>query len=119
MNDFINSVIAFFGNVLNFLSGIKDYIWQLLTYALEAIIWFNLEFIRILFLGLESVVTGIITGLDFSGFLASSALDWSGVPPALTYVVVQVGIPQGLAILASAMVLRLTLNLIPAEFTRV
>ena len=71
----------------------------------------------LVFDGILTAITTFFVAIPASIFSAS--LNWAGVPTQLIYVINQCGIPQALAILVTAITARMTINLIPAEFTRV
>ena len=68
---------------------------------------------------LFSAIVALVNTLDFSVVLTNQFADWSNLPGGLTYVINATGIPQGITILLSAILIRMTINLIPGSITRV
>lgn len=64
---------------------------------------------------LLAIVTGAVTALDFSAISEWTGL-WQMVPPEVSEVLAAIGLGSAFTIIASAIVIRLTLQLIP--FTR-
>lgn len=69
--------------------------------------------------GFLIVVLTFFSILDFSSIAFNTAAQWSSMPTQLIWLVNQLAIPQGFALVASALVIRMTLNIIPASITRV
>lgn len=92
---------------------------QLFIWFLEAIGWLLGKVLYYVFDGLLTVVSAALSSLDLTAFVANVGMNWAGLPPQMIWFINAVGIPQGLTMLSSAAVIRLTLNLIPAEFTRI
>ena len=105
--------------IMAFINGFFTTIQTLLGWVLDGLMFVLKTFLYFPFDGVLTEIEGIILALDFSSFASSTAVAWTGMPPQLIYVVNAIGIPQGLAILASAYILRITLNLIPAALTRI
>jgi len=57
--------------------------------------------------------------IDFKNDLFQTSLAWSSMPDQMIYILNQVGFDNGLLIITSAILIRLTLNLIPTWATRV
>ncbi|BCS53913.1 DUF2523 family protein [Geobacter sp. SVR] len=71
-----------------------------------------------IFDGLLTVILAIFQAIDLSALLTTSALSWAGLPDQLIWFLNAVNVPQGLTILLSSIGIRMAINLIPAEFTR-
>lgn len=69
--------------------------------------------------GLFLVVETALGAIDLSSVLFNYAATWSSLPPQLVWLINAVGLPQCLALLGAAYLVRLSLNLIPSVFTRV
>lgn len=119
MIEFFTNIYQFLAQVWNFLITVKNWIFEALTYFLSEFLYLLVYVFDLILSGFYTAVLGVISALDFSGFIASSALNFTGLPDALIYLIVQCGIPQGLTIISTALIMRLTLNLIPSVFTRV
>ena len=95
----------------NFLLGFE--------WLLEAFISI-LQYVFFLLLdGLLSVIETAISAIDLSSVVFNYAATWSNLPTQLIWLINAVGLPQCFALLGSAYLIRLTLNLIPSVFTRV
>jgi len=69
--------------------------------------------------GVFSLVLAFVNALTLPSAAFNAAAQWSALPPQLIYLVNAFGVPQGLTLLASAYLIRLTLNFLPASITRV
>ncbi len=105
--------------IMAFINGFFTTIQTLLGWVLDGMLYVLKTALYFPFDGLLTVVSGLISVLNVSSLIVSSASTWGGMPPQLLYIVNAIGIPQGLAILASAYLLRMGLNLIPAALTRI
>ena len=105
--------------IMNFLNIFFATIQSLLGWVLDGALYVLKTAFYFPFDGLLTVVSGLISSVNVSDLVVSSASSWGLMPPQLLYIVNQIGIPQGLTILAYAYMIRLTLNLIPAAFTRI
>lgn len=103
---------AIFTSLCNFLVTI-------FTWALDGVLWLLGKAFYLPFDGLLTAISSVFSAIDLSTFVSSYAMDWAGLPPQMIWLVNTVGIPQGITILASAITIRMILNLIPAEFTRI
>lgn len=103
---------AFFNALVNFFKNLFEWLLDGALFVIKSAFYF-------IFDGLLTVITLAVQALDFSSFLASYAMDWAGLPTQAIYIIVAIGIPQGLTIIATAMLIRLVLNLIPAAVTRI
>lgn len=87
--------------------------WDFAVYILSNLFYFILD-------GCLTVVENIITSIDFTVLTENSAFaDWASLPVQILYVLGKLNFPAALALLSAAYLIRLTLNLIPATFTRV
>ncbi len=69
--------------------------------------------------GIFTIITSLINAIDLSTVITTSFANWGLLPTQLVYLINALGIPQGLAMVTYAYIIRLGLNLIPAVFTRV
>lgn len=99
------ALFAFFANIIK--------------WCLDGILWLLGKAFFLPFDGLLTVISTIFNAIDLASFISSYAMNWAGMPPQLIWFVNAVAIPQGLVILASAIGIRMALNLIPAAFTRI
>ena len=101
------------------LNGIIDFFTIILKWCLDGFLWILKSIIFLIVDGLLTVVSAFFSAIDFSSFLSTLALDWAGLPSAMIYVINAVSVPQCLTIISGAIGIRILINLIPAEFTRV
>lgn len=99
----------------NFWTSIKNVIVSLLTTIFSVFGWV----FYCIFDGFLAVVFSFFDLLDLSVVAFDMAASWSSLPPQLIWLVVQLSIPQCISIISGAMLLRLTLNIIPAALTRI
>ena len=69
--------------------------------------------------GIFTIITALVDAIDMSTVITTSFANWGLLPSQLVYLINALGIPQGLAMVTYAYIIRLGLNLIPAVFTRV
>lgn len=108
----LNALVQFVAKFFDILKAL--FVWCLdgCLYVLKGGLYFGFD-------GILTVIEGFVQAIQF-GFLATSmAASWSGVSPQLIYVINACGIPAGLGIIGAAIGVRMTLNLIPAAFTRI
>lgn len=101
------------------INALFDFLKSALTWLLDGLLWLLGKVLFLVFDGILTVITAAFNAIDFSSFLSSYAMDWAGLPPQMIWFINAVGIPQGITILSSAIVVRMLLNLIPAAVTRV
>jgi hypothetical protein len=99
----------------SFISIINSFVLWIAN-ALTAILWGSLYIIMD---GLLTVIVGIVGLIDVSTIVTSLASSWGIVPPVVIWFINQCGFPQAVALIAYAYGIRMLLNLIPAEFTRI
>jgi len=102
-----------------FYDALVSYLGTLFKWLLDGVLWVIGKVLYVIFDGLLTVIDTIFKSIDVSSYLTSNALSWANMPSQLIWLVNQIGIPQGLTIIASAISLRMLINLIPAEFTRI
>lgn len=72
-----------------------------------------------IFDGLLLIIEGFFSMLDLSSIAMNYSATWTSLPPQSVWLMNQIGLPQGLSLLAGAFIIRLLLNLIPSWGTRV
>ena len=108
-----------FGVIIDWLRTVWKWVETGFTWILDGFIEL-LQFVVFTVLdGLLSVVETALAAVDLSSVLFNYAAAWSHLPTQLIWLINAVGLPQCLAILGAAYLVRLTLNLIPSVFTRV
>lgn len=102
-----------------FLNGFWDLLYSALVWILDALIYICLLIVKLTFSGFCVFVYGVVSALDFGSLLVNLSAQWGYLNPNIAYMLVQSGVPTGLSWLSIAYIVRFTLNLIPAAFTRV
>jgi len=105
--------------IMGFINGFFAIIQDLLKWVLDGLMYVLKTALYFPFDGLLTAIEGLISALDISQLMISSASTWGAMPPQLLYVVNAIGIPQGLSLLAYAYGIRMAINLIPAALTRI
>lgn len=105
--------------LISFVNAFFSSLQTQLKWILDGFLWIFKTVLYVIIDGLLTVVVGVVQAIDVSSLVSSAALNWGNVPSQLIYCVNQCGIPQGLAIITGAIVIRMILNLIPAAFTRI
>jgi hypothetical protein len=100
----------------------KDF-WQALWVAIgmwyDGLAWIISQILVILLTGVFGVVYSVVGALDLGDMGTRMAGAWAGVDPSILACVSASGVPTGLSIIGTAMLIRWVINLIPAEFTRI
>lgn len=108
-----------FGVIIDWLSAFWNWVETGFKWILDGFILL-VQFVAFTILdGLFLVVETALAAIDLSSVLFNYAATWSSLPAQLIWLINAVGLPQCLAILGAAYLIRLTLNLIPSVFTRV
>jgi uncharacterized membrane protein YphA (DoxX/SURF4 family) len=108
--------ISFIADFFNDVGGILT---SFLTWVLTGIAEIVSGVLYVIFDGFFTVCLAVINAIDFSTVITENFAQWDLLPDQLVYLINAVGLPQGLTILGSAYVIRMTLNLIPGAITRV
>lgn len=108
-----------FGVIIDWLAAVWGLVEKGFTWILDGFILL-LQFVAYTILdGLFLVVETALVAIDVSAIVFNYAASWSALPTQLVWLINAVGLPQCFAILGSAYLIRLTLNVIPASLTRV
>ena len=108
-----------FGVIIDWLSSVWGFVEKGFTWILDGFILL-LQFVAYTILdGLFLVVETALAAIDVSAIVFNYAASWSALPTQLVWLINAVGLPQCVAILGAAYLIRLTLNVIPASLTRV
>ncbi len=105
-------VINAIQSLLNFFISALSWLMDGFLYTIKAALYF-------IFDGLLTVVETLFSAINIPSTLLTAAGSWGLLPTQAVYCINAVGIPQGLAIIVSAIVIRMGINLIPAAFTRI
>lgn len=105
--------------LFDFCNAFWDVVWATFIWCVEGVI----AGIGILLYGIVDglllILETLIQGIDCSSLVASMAANYDLLPTQLIYVINAICLPQGIAIIVSAIAIRMALNLIPAAFTRI
>ena len=104
--------------LVGFVTSFFVHLLALGTWLLDGVLYVLKGGLYFIFDGLLTVVGGLITAINFGSLASVSAASWAGLPPQLIYLINAAGLPAGLAMVGTAIGIRLALNLIPAAFTR-
>ena len=108
-----------FGVIIDWLAAVWGLVEKGFTWILDGFVLL-LQFVAYTILdGLFLVVETALAAIDVSAIVFNYAASWSALPTQLVWLINAVGLPQCFAILGAAYIIRLTLNVIPATFTRV
>jgi hypothetical protein len=108
-----------FATIIEWLRTFWNWVSTAITWILDGFILL-LQFVAYTLLdGLLLVIETTLAAIDLSSVIFNYAATWSNLPPQLVWLINAVGLPQCMAILGAAYMIRLTLNLIPSVFTRV
>lgn len=108
-----------FSWLLSFVNGFVSMMSDLLRWMGDGVVWAGKELLYLFFDGGLTIVEGVVSGLDLSSIAVSGALTWGVLPSQMIMMVNMCCIPQALAVIVSALGLRMALNLIPSWVTRV
>ncbi len=103
----------------DFVSGFFGYLLDGLEWLLNGLLTLLKQILLYIFDGALTVITLFIQAIDFSTTLFTTAAQWSNLPSELIYLINIIGIPQAMTLLVTAIIIRVTLNLIPGFITRV
>ncbi|WP_305732882.1 DUF2523 family protein [Trichlorobacter ammonificans] len=106
------AIVQWLSTVWNTLKTALSWLLDGFLYVLKAAFFFVFD-------GLLTAVVSIVGALDVGSLITNLAGAWTGLPPALIWVINATGIPTGLSMVFYALVVRMILNLIPAAFTRI
>ena len=112
-------ITGFFDAVLSFLNQVVTILFEVVMWLLNAVVWIFTKIIYFTLDGFFSVIIAFINGIDLNGVMPYIQSSWGTLPAQIIWLANAIGLPQGLGILASAYLIRMLLNLIPAVFTRI
>nr|WP_319393331.1 DUF2523 family protein [uncultured Desulfobacter sp.] len=109
----IHKIIDFCSNFWGMLTDFINWVLDGILYLLSEIVYLSMD-------AFFSIIETIISAIDFAQVTALSSFgNWNLLPDQILYILYKLNIAQCLSMLAAACLIRLTLNLIPAAFTRV
>jgi len=110
---------ALYNLFLDFIDGFVELLKEFglwLIYFFEPVLEGFLYFIVDQFC---SLIEWFIQLIDFKNDLFTASLSWSSMPDSMIWILNEIGFDNGLLIITSAIIIRLTLNLLPSWATRV
>jgi len=93
--------------------------WHIFKFALDGVISLLSTILYWFWDGFLWLVTNFISTLDLSALAFTQYAHWADLSPQLLYLINQLALPQCAAMIASAIFIRMLLNLIPAALTRI
>lgn len=103
------------GELGNYLFGFLN---EMGHWLLDGLVYILRAFFYLIIDGLLTVITTFFNAFDLGNHLVSLSSALNMLPPQFLWLFNALGIPQGISILTWAIGIRLAINLIPAEFTR-
>lgn len=105
--------------IIDFVNNFVTIIWNFGTWLFEIVISL-IAFLIMLVLKLAfKIVILVLSGLDLPSYMLDYTQIWGLLPCQVVWIINACGLPQGLGMIGVALMVRFTINLIPAEFTRV
>ncbi len=104
---------------LDALSWFVNNLFWSIQVILKPVMFLAGQIIGTLIDGLLTVVLGILSTLDVGNLAVKAAGAWGGLDPRVAYMINATGVSEGLTLIGVSFLIRFTLNLIPAEFTRI
>lgn len=108
-----------FSWLLDFVNSFTQILYDTCVWCMDGIIYAFKQAVFFILDGVLTMVAGLISVIDVSALTTNMAMSWGLLPPAMGYMLLAIAIPQGLAIIGTAMIIRMGLNLIPAALTRI
>lgn len=105
--------------LLNFINSIGNVLYDVVRWLLDGGIYVIQYGVYLILQAIFTVILALLNSLDLSFIL----LDWTGIwnqlPPQMLWFLHTVGFFQGLTMLGGAYGIRMLLNLIPANISRI
>lgn len=108
-----------FATIINWLRTFWGWVETGFTWILDGLILLVQFVFFTIFDGILSVVEAFIAAINLSSVAVNYAAGWSHLPTQLIWLINATGLPQCVALLGAAYLIRLLLNLIPSWATRV
>lgn len=86
---------------------------------LEFLIHFGKYVVYTVYDGFLTVISAFMNAIDLSSTAFNIAAQYSHMPTQLIWLINQVNLPQATAYIVLGITIRMTLNVIPAAFTRI
>lgn len=103
----------------NAVSWLLGGIWMVIQWGADAFFLIVKGVIWLTVSGLLQAVQVLFDSFSYSSVAFQWAAGYSAIPPQAIYIMVRIGFPEMLTILAAAYALRLALNIVPGIATRV
>jgi len=105
--------------IMSFVNSFFQMLWDFGAWLLDGALYVLKFALYVPYDAILTVVQAAILSVSFAGLAFDGAAEWANLPPQMIYILNAIGFPAGLTMLASALFIRLVLNLIPASLTRV
>lgn len=109
----IHKIIDFCANFFEMIIDVFEWVLSGILYLLSELLYL---FLDLFFTTIETVITSIdvaqVTALQ-------SFADWGLLPDQIVYILYEINFAQCLTMLSISFLLRFTINLVPAAFTRI
>jgi len=106
-------------SIIQFLNSFASLIGSFFTWLADTLVSIIWGALYLIYDGFLTLIVAIVSAIDLSTLVTQTMASWGLLPDQLVYLINQVGVPQGLAILGYAYLIRMGLNLIPSVITRV
>lgn len=93
--------------------------FKLLKWLLEYVLQFGKFIVFTVYDGFLTVITTFLSAIDLSSSAFNIAAQYANMPSQLIWLINQVNLPQAMGYIVLAITIRMTLNVIPAAFTRI
>ena len=108
-----------FAAIVGFVQGVVTILFNIGAWCLDAFMWCILQTIMTVFAGFLGIFKVLLVAIDCSVLITAMASNFGLIEPNMAAAITAIGIPQGVTIIGSACLIRLTINLIPSWITRV
>jgi len=108
----LQSIIDWLGVLFNKLWEFGSWILDGAIEVLKAVPYYIMD-------GILTCIETMFSLIDFASSSFTIAAQWANLPTQMIYIINAIGVPQGITMLLAAIGVRMAINLIPAEFTRV
>jgi hypothetical protein len=105
--------------LVDFTNGFWSTVQSALDWSMDGVVYLLMGAVYLVIDGLLLIITSLVGAINTSSVATNMAANYGLLPPALVYVVNAICLPQGIAIIVTCIIIRMSLNLIPAAFTRI
>lgn len=103
----------------NFVSSFFDILFKVIKWLLEFVIQFGKYVVYTVYDGILTVITAFLNAIEISNDAFNLAAQYSSMPTQLVWLINEISFPQAMGYIVLAIIIRMTLNIIPAAFTRI